>query len=543
MASETEKDDAALKKLEDRLLKGVEFNSRAVECMKGTGGDIKDDVRKAIEEGKNVVWITGFPGVGKSALASSIASDLVTQQQPTFYFRFDRAKPGVNTNALWRLIAYKLASRYSSVRKSILEWLQNEDVDLTSPNIDSLFTGLITAPFSKLASDSTSLPSDHCIIIVIDALDECGGLDGLRSRDRKNLLLTLAHWPQLDDRFKLVVTSREEGDITRTLTSISTHISILSGGLLETDSQARERAFKDVQAFFVERFSNITASFPESLPSNWPGNEDVGVLTRRAAGVFQWAVTVANFLDSAPNPKARLEQIMRETPESSGMQELYLLYSNILRTLCKDVKGDEMKDLVSILGTMVFAKRPLNNADYVGLLGIDQSTVEFIRNGLRSVIEPGDTLHFTHQSFTDYLLSDQCLSEFTIKEDYQQQILAESCLRTMFKELRFNICNLETSGLKNADVPDIEAKVKNCLPTCLSYSCCFFADHLSCTPFNESLMSLLKDVSYGKLLYLMEALSLLKEINRLPPLLREVLRWSNVRTCWFRPNPNFDISA
>jgi hypothetical protein len=107
--------------LENRLLKGIEFNSRAVECMKGTGDGIKQDVLKAIGEGKNAVWITGFPGVGKSALASSIAYELATEQQPTFYFRFDPANPGVNTNALWRLLAYKLAIRYSSVQNDILQ--------------------------------------------------------------------------------------------------------------------------------------------------------------------------------------------------------------------------------------------------------------------------------------------------------------------------------------------------------------------------------------------------------------------------------------
>jgi hypothetical protein len=396
-------------------------------------------------------------------------------------------------------------------------------------------------PLSNLANDSTSLPSDHRIIIVIDALDECGGLDGLRSRDRKNLLQTLAHWPQLDDRFKLVVTSREEEDITRTLTSISNHISILSGNLLDTDTQARERALKDVQTFLVKRFSEISARFPKSLPRNWPGDNAITILVQRAAGVFQWAVTVANFIDCATKPSVRLDEILRQEPESNAMQELYRLYSDILGTLYGNVKGDDMKELVTILGAMVFAKRPLYDVEYIELLGIDQSTMEFLRNGLRSVIYPGDTLYFTHQSFTDYLLSNQCLSEFTIKEDDQQRLLAESCLQTMLKELRFNICSLETSSLKNADVPDLEAKVKACIPTHLSYSCCFFADHLIRASFSETLMHMLKKVFYDKVLFLMEALSLLKEITRLPPLLREVLDWSDVCTCLLHPNLISDV--
>jgi hypothetical protein len=548
MASETEKGDAELKKLEDRLVKGIEFNSQAVKCMEGTSDGIKADVRTAIKDGKNIVWITGYLGVGKSALASSIASELATQQQSTFYFRFDRAKPDVNTNALWRLIAYKLASRYPSVRSSILEWMQNEDVDLTSPNIDRLFTGLIMQPLSKLASDSTSLPGHHRIVIVIDALDECGGLDGLRSQDRRNLLQTLAHWPQLEARFKLVVTSRREGDIVRVLTSISTHIDILSGELPKADlneSQVRARALRDndIRTFLADRFSAIVQKSSSLKSRGWPGNDILDDLTYRAAGVFQWANTAAKFIDGGLRPEARLKKIMDNDP--NAMKGLYSLYFIVLETAFSDdaADSDEVNLLLSVLGTMVWARRPLCLTEYTELLEMEGSALESIKDGLSPVLGPGPTLHFAHQSFTDFLLSIKDPHPFSLNKPNHQRTLAEFCLRTMIDKLRFDICDLENSSLKNADVPGIEEKVEKCIPTLLSYSCCFFADHLNHAAFDKSLTDLVKRVFYDKLLYLMEALSLLKEINRLPLLLRDVLHWSNVCTCLFCPNPNSDIFA
>ncbi|KAF5362360.1 hypothetical protein D9756_002793 [Leucocoprinus leucothites] len=149
--------------------------------------------------------------------------------------------------------------------------------------------------------------------------------------------------------------------------------------------------------------------------------------------------------------------------------------------------------------------------------------LEYICNSLRSVIDQGTILHFIHQSFVDFLLSPECPDEFAIKEVEQQHQLSVLCLTTMLQQLHFNICRLDTSSLKNADVPDIENRVKTNILPLLSYANCFVAGHLHHTAFDEHLMDEVRTVFKEKLLYWLEVMSLLKEMNRVVPILRTIL--------------------
>jgi len=60
-------------------------------CMEGTRRSILQEIENSIEsvDGHNVIWIRGSPGVGKSALAASIAAWLQEQDRHVILFHFD----------------------------------------------------------------------------------------------------------------------------------------------------------------------------------------------------------------------------------------------------------------------------------------------------------------------------------------------------------------------------------------------------------------------------------------------------------------------
>ncbi len=164
-----------------------------------------------------------------------------------------------------------------------------------------------------------------------------------------------------------------------------------------------------------------------------------------------------------------------------------------------------------------------------------------ICSGLSSVLDSTDILQFNHQSFVDFLVDPrECPPEFQITarprpeegqhliDTYLRRKLIDACLRTVSTKLRFNICGLESSMLFNAEVPDIEEKVKENIPPRLSYSCCFWADHLSDLLFDKGLIQAVKEVIKDKFLYWLEVMSLLGEVNCVVPILRVVLQWSKV---------------
>ena len=94
------------------------------------------------------------------------------------------------------------------------------------------------------------------------------------------------------------------------------------------------------------------------------------------------------------------------------------------------------------------------------------------------------------------------------------------CLRTLVSsQLYFNMCNLESSIVKNAD---IHATVKSTISPLVSYSCQYWADHLVNTPSDETLMEAVRFVMDEKLLFWLEAMSLLGKTYEASLILRRV---------------------
>ena len=118
---ETANANTEQKELDD-LLRSLGGNRLSLSdpCMAGTRLDILQEIETRIKntDGHNVIWIRGSFGVGKLALAASIAIRLEDQGRHVIWFRFDRTQSTtITTDALWRVIARDLARWYPSIRQ------------------------------------------------------------------------------------------------------------------------------------------------------------------------------------------------------------------------------------------------------------------------------------------------------------------------------------------------------------------------------------------------------------------------------------------
>ena len=161
-------------------------------CMEGTRSEILQAIETEVKNagGHNVIWIRGSPGVGKSALAASISTRLQDQGRHVISFRFDRTQSAtITTDSLWRVVACDLARLYPSFRQHLVKHNKQH----SSSDIDRLFKNLIETPLSILGD----VPCEKLPVIVIDALDECGGLrhDSSAKDDYEGLLRTLMSEP------------------------------------------------------------------------------------------------------------------------------------------------------------------------------------------------------------------------------------------------------------------------------------------------------------------------------------------------------------
>jgi len=242
---------------------------------------------------------------------------------------------------LWRIVARDLACWYPSIRQKLAQG----NTELSSSNIDHLFKTLIEEPLSTLNHD----PHEQLPVIVIDALDECGGLrhDSIGQKDYESLLRTLQRWAQKDHlkKFKLVITSRPEDQIDETfLDSICTLVHIPSG----KDVKSSDSASNDICTFLKDRFHSRKME-------DGSVQEALDFLVHRVAGMFIWATT-ADFL--LVNPEARLDNL-KQGDDTEGLNNLHSLYLTVIKTSFGGALRGEIKAITSVVGAKILLSNHL----------------------------------------------------------------------------------------------------------------------------------------------------------------------------------------
>ena len=146
-------------------------------CMEGTRSNILQAIETEVKNtsGHSMIWIRGSPDIGKSAPAASISTQLQDlNRHLTSFWLYRTQSTTMATDSLWRVVACDLARLYPSFRRHLVKH-HNEH---SSSDIDRLFKKLIETPLSSLGD----VPCEGLPVIVIDALDECGGLRTTRLR-------------------------------------------------------------------------------------------------------------------------------------------------------------------------------------------------------------------------------------------------------------------------------------------------------------------------------------------------------------------------
>ncbi len=170
-------------------------------------------------------WITGDPGVGKSAFAAQLThtrSDAVIAAQFVEWDKPDHR----DARRVIRSLAFQLATRLPDYRKLLLTLPEIAELDRKDPA--ELFDSLLANPLSSVIGGGRERQ-----LIVIDALDEAG------EAGRNPLVEMLArHAPRLPDWLGLVVTSRPES-------AVQTPLQELNPFVLDTRTEANRADLRD----------------------------------------------------------------------------------------------------------------------------------------------------------------------------------------------------------------------------------------------------------------------------------------------------------
>jgi NACHT domain len=458
-----------------------------------------------MESEQNILWVHGLAGSGKSTLSTTIANTYSDSGQLgafVFFSRDDTERSGPTTFV--RTLAHQIGSFNQRIGAAIRAVLESNSNILMYP-LPRQFQRLVLDPLLEVEAPFPR------IVIVLDALDECGTAD-----EREILLTVLSQdFANLPSTIRTIVMSRAENDIHIAFDS-QHHIRPYQLDITSTGNAV------DILTYFRHRMAFIrTKNRHLRLGTDWPGEEIFLQLVQRASGLFVWASTAVEFINGHA-PKRRLDSILKGDASSGAEAALDTLYMTALDSAGLWDDEDFVVEFRSILGIILTARQPLSSSALDALLNLpeDRPSIHTI-SLLRCVLQHHPNVRVLHPSFADFLMNkDRCNRDiWHFDPSVYHRILAFRCLDRMDAVLRRNMCNMTLT---------VDGAIES-LPEDVSYSCMFWVDHVCIIDDDvRPVVDRLHGFLFRHLIHWFEAMSILHRARDTIPLLEILIDWLSV---------------
>jgi hypothetical protein len=494
---------------------GARFDS-SKGCLPGTREGIINRIVEWInssdgESAQRIFFLSGVAGSGKSTIAHAVAKLFYEQKRLGSSYCFARDDQGKrHPRNLFSTIALDIADLDSQWKQFLCKVVGGDRALRTSAAPRDQFQRFILDP-------SAALTTVGPILIVIDGLDESGN-----DSSRKPILDVLAtDFAKLPPNFRILVTSRPEPDIVQSL-DIKEHVR-----WERMDNIDKASTDADISLFIQTQLSGI-----RDLELEWPKQEWCDMLLKASDSLFQWASTACLAIKGSTGGLSASEQLRAFISAARGLDGLYL---QVLSQAFDVNNGTVLSRFRNVMGRILAAREPLSmmchselraeddHRDIVGLI------VRPLGSLLSGVHQDNVPLRALHASFFDFLMDKRRSRAFYVDPLQQNGCLSMSCLRVMKTGLKFNICKLKTSHVRNSDVPNLDSLIKEYIPPHLHYACRAWVDHLLATAYSSEAAESLRFFLRRQLLYWLEVLSLIKAVSIAPPMLLSVSHWAEVR--------------
>ncbi|KAF8332322.1 uncharacterized protein EI90DRAFT_3289050, partial [Cantharellus anzutake] len=492
-------------------------------CLPGTRVDILKNLIDSLTDpslppGHNVIWLRGPAGSGKSTILNTVAQHFSELRRRGAFLFWDRNDPlDGEPLCVIRTLAFQLARFNPSFAVKMAEQIEKLP-DITTSALDMQFKHLLEAPLAELAAELDLGP----IVIVLDALDECGTME-----TRTKLLRALSEGlARLPSTFRFLIASRDEPDIGAALSRLGVDVRDVPIGDESTSS--------DIKLLFQQRLTCSADAFVgHGLSSNWPGDPVIRQLVALSRGLFIWASTTIRFLESG-FPEERLKKVLSASVQAPSHAGLDNLYRVALTHPFDSYDENKLKAVHSILGAIVVAREQLTDWQLSQLLGLELGKVQVVLSRLQSLLQGGRgrPVQVLHTSFTDFLCdSKRCQDpQWHINTPVHHLDLASGCLQVMKRDLKFNICGIETSYYRNREIEGIQQRIDRAITPALTYASEYWADHLGFGSMSEPgphpLVDAVMNFINRQFLYWIEVFSVKDRMFMIPSILRKAASWA-----------------
>ncbi|KAG1763825.1 hypothetical protein EV702DRAFT_1051622 [Suillus placidus] len=438
-------------RLSQVAIHGAEYDSRERQphpkCLEGTRVDLLNYIHRLLDnrEQSRLIWLHGTAGVGKSAVAFTVAERMrslkVTEETNvekrlagTFFFSRKHTER-CTTGYFFATLVYQLASNFPSIRADVSKSIR-DDPALLDPS-KSLRVQVETLFLQPLRRLHLRLRGCQPLIFVVDALDECTS-----EFELADLILSLARVLREPDlpMTHILLTSRSESHICRAMQNEEVRslvceipVTISGKGVGSIISLDGANVDNDIYIFLRHSFGQLGSRHPD-FPQ--PSTEQLERLASRAGRRFIVASTMMMFINGEDNdPHDQLQLMLELTSELLPGTEVYKLYDCILSTCANPMRAYLH---LSVVATLI---DPLPISQISTLLGPGLGRdVETTLMQLRSVMDiPADStlpVNIYHSSIRDYV-SDASNCSLPQVHDMPSPhcLLAHSSFRLMMKDI------------------------------------------------------------------------------------------------------------
>ncbi|KAB5588809.1 hypothetical protein CTheo_7751 [Ceratobasidium theobromae] len=460
-----------------------------------------------------IYWIDGMAGTGKTTIACTFSEQLEKRKQLGASFFCTRTSAECrDANRIIPTIAYQLA-QYSVPFQSALCEVLSYDRDIASAKILKQFERLLKEPLMRVKD---AIPGN--LVVVIDALDECENRNGV------GLILDVLLEFADDLPLRFLVSSRPEPEVYNKMLPQGSN----TRAVLHLHEIEKSLVRADIELYLTEELFFMPPTPPQ-----------IQRLARQSGKLFIYAATLVRYVRHRKRSIARkrLDSILSMTTQSTKQYaEIDLLYTTILKTALEGegLEAEEVKDLRLVLWTIICAQEPINIETLALLIGQDEpDTVEDALQSLLSVLHFSQNTRLVstlHASFPDFMFNAERSGPYFCNRAEHSQLLACQCFGIMKSQLRFNICNLESSFLPDTDVEDLRGKINNTISPSLAYSCRHWANHLQLAATSEDLYQAIFEFLSVRLLFWMEVMNLNQETTAGAEALLKAKLWLRERT-------------
>ncbi|KAF7346297.1 WD-REPEATS-REGION domain-containing protein [Mycena sanguinolenta] len=490
--------------LNDLGLKYVSARYNATEttakkCMEGTRVKIIEDIIEQLTCPPNpsvhLVLCSGPAGSGKSTIAKTVAACLEEEKKllaASFFFSRNSAERK-EIKYLPSTLAHQLADYNTDFQRLLVTLLKEDRSRLVHADPKEQFQKMVVELLAKMPS------SQMPWVICLDALDECGKDHG------KILLQWLSNViSDIPVFIRFFLTGRPE--VRDHLQLGYDHLSPLCkySNIEAIDS---ETAREDIRLY-------VTRSLVDSTWDWTVNDQDVVKIINRADGLFIIAATVVRYVlarsqDDIP-PQESVDNLLQKDAHLISLDDLYL-------QIIEEVIGitNAFERTKRVLGAIVELIEPQDIKTLAGLLQIDIKVLRRTLVRLSAVLSVPD--HDSRGVIKIMHLSFQA----------QQHDLAHNTFCIMQKELKFNICHLPTSHVRNIDIPDLEECKQKYIPGHLAYSCRFWAAHLATSQYSPKLAQDAHGFLMDHFLFWLEVLSLISAVGSAMEILSKFIKWGS----------------